>query len=133
MLFRSGLSLLFFSCNKDEKIDTLKIGELTEIELGKTFENSKFDLSLRVENISDSRCPIGVMCFWEGNASVEFNLTTKNKKHNFTLDTNRRPIFKNNTVIEGVKYQLIDVLPYPDINIDIEQVVENVVKILVEK
>ena len=81
-----ALSLFLFSCDEDKEVDTLKISELTEIEFGKTVENSKFDLSLRVENISDSRCPIGVMCFWEGNASVEFNLTTKNKKHNFTLD-----------------------------------------------
>jgi hypothetical protein len=29
------------------------------------------------------------------------------------LDTHRPPNFKNDTVIEGVKYELIDVLPYP--------------------
>ena len=108
-----GLSLLLFSCDKDEKIDTLNISELIEIELGKTAEISESGLSLRVENIYDSRCPIGVNCVWEGNASVEFQLTTKKGVHNFTLDTHSPPNFKNDTIIEGVKYYLRNVLPYP--------------------
>ena len=125
-----GLFLLLFSCNKDRGINTLKIGEITEIKLGETVDNTQYGLSLQVENISDGRCPIGVYCFWEGNASVDFNLTTKKGKYNFTLDVHPPPFFKNDTVIEGMKYQLIDVLPYPDIN---EEHMEKVVKILVEK
>jgi hypothetical protein len=124
-----GLFLLFFSCDKDEKIDTLEIDELIEIELGKTVEISEFGLSLRVENIYDSRCPVGGICVWEGNASVEFQLTTKKEKHKFTLDTNKSPIFKNDTIIEGLKYQLKDVLPYPVIG---EEATIKTVKIFVD-
>ena len=105
--------LLFTACDKKEKNDTLKIGEFTEIELGKTVENSDYGLSLSVENIDDSRCPIGVNCFWEGNAAVEFQLATKTGECKFTLDTHSPPNFRNDTVIEGVKYQLKNVLPYP--------------------
>ena len=108
-----GVFLLFFGCNEKEEVNTLKIGKVMELKLGETVENSKLDLSLRVENINDSRCPDGVMCFWEGYASVEFQLTTKKGKYDFTLDTHNPPIFKNDTVIEGIKYELIDVLPYP--------------------
>ena len=104
---------VFTSCDKDERIDTLKIGKLIEIELGRTIEISEFGLSLRVESITDSRCPIGVNCSWEGNASVEFQLATKKRIYNFTLDTHSPPNFKNDTVIEGVKYHLKNVLPYP--------------------
>ena len=108
-----GLSLLLFCCDKDEKIDTLKIGEITEIELGKTVENSELGISLQIKNIEDSRCPIGENCFWEGNASAEFQLTTKNGIYHFTLDTHSPPNFKNDTVIEGITYRLRNVLPYP--------------------
>ena len=125
-----GLFLLLFSCDEDRAINVLKIGEITEIKLDETVDNPQYGLSLQVKNINDSRCPNGVMCFWEGNASVEFNLTTKSEKYNFTLDTHYHPMFVNDTVIEGVKYQLINVLPYPDINK--EQVIK-VVEILVEK
>ena len=108
-----GISLLFFGCDKKEEINTLNLGEITEIKLGETVENSDYGLSLVVENINDSRCPIGVNCFWEGNASVEFQLTTKKGEYKFTLDTHSPPNFKNDTVIEGIKYQLKNVLPYP--------------------
>ena len=91
----------------------LKIGETTEIKSGETVGNSQYGLSLRVVNVNDSRCPEGVVCDWEGNASVEFQLTTKKSEYSFTLDTNQGAAFKNDTIIEGVKYQLRNALPYP--------------------
>ena len=108
-----GLSLLLSSCKDDAKNDTLKIGKITKIKLDEVVENSQHDLSLQVKNINDSRCPEGVQCVWEGNASVEFILTTRTESYNFTLDTHTPPNFKNDTIIEGLKYHLIDVVPYP--------------------
>jgi len=108
-----GLSLSFFGCGKNEK-HLLKIGKITEIKEGKTVENSDYGLSLHVENINDSRCPKKADCFWEGTASVTFQLITKKGEYKFTLDTHSPPNFINDTVIEGIKYQLKDVLPYPD-------------------
>lgn len=124
-----GVFILFYGCNKKEKVNTFEIGKVTELRLNETVENFEFDLSLRVENLNDSRCPNGVVCIWEGNASVEFQLTTKKGKYKFILDTHNPPGFKNDTVVEGMKYQLIDVLPYPDIY---EELPEKTVKILVD-
>jgi hypothetical protein len=110
-----GFVFLFFSCGKNEEgIITLKIGKVTEIKLGETAENTQKGLSLRVDGINDSRCPKGAQCVWEGSAYVEFHLTTEKEKYNFTLETH--PYHQNDTVIEGIKYELIDVLPYPDLN-----------------
>ena len=108
---------LAISCEKKEQnclgnID-LKIGETTEIKSGETACNSQYELLLRVVNVNDSRCPEGVMCDWEGNASVEFQLTTQKSEYSFTLDTHQGTAFKSDTIIEGVKYQLRNVLPYP--------------------
>lgn len=125
-----GISLLFFGCDKNKEINTLKFGEITEIKLGETVENSDYGLSLIVENINDSRCPVGVECIWEGNASVEFKLTTKKGEYKFTLDTHSPPNFKNDTVIEGIKYQLRNVLPYP---VHGEEQVIQTVRILIDK
>ena len=91
----------------------LKIGEITGIKPGETAGNTQYDLSLRVENINDSRCPTGVNCVWEGNASIQLHLTTQNGQYDFTLDTNPSSMFKTDTLIEGIKYKLVDVLPYP--------------------
>ena len=107
---------LAVSCEKRQdylgNID-LKINETTEIKSGETSYNSQYGISLRVVNVNDSRCPEGVMCVWEGNASVEFQLTTKKSEYSFTLDTHQGTPFKSDTIIEGVKYQLRNVLPYP--------------------
>jgi len=108
VIFINGVQVYCHNTNQDS---TLKIGEITEIEVGKTVENFEYGLSLRVDNLNDSRCPIGVECYWEGTASVEFHLTTKNSQYDFTLDTH--PNFTNDTIIENMKYQLIDVVPYP--------------------
>ena len=124
-----GIVFLFFSCSKNEEKNALKIGKITEIKSGKTVTNSQYGLSLRVRNISDSRCPIGVMCVWEGNASVEFHLTTKKGEYDFTLDTHHPPNFKNDTMIESIKYELKDVLPYPG---DGKKLSKQTVKILVK-
>jgi hypothetical protein len=116
-----GLGIfLAVSCEKGEQgndsffgdID-LKIGETTEIKSDETACNTQYGLSLRVVNVNDSRCPEGANCDWEGNASVEFQLTTKKSVYSFTLDTHQGSAFKSDTIIEGVKYLLRNVLPYP--------------------
>lgn len=136
LLICLGLSFAFSSCNDnaDEggnnlKTEGLEIGKTIEMELGETFENPELGLSLRVENIGDSRCPVGANCIWEGNAAVEFQLITKNENYTFTLDTHSPPGFNNETVIEGFKYQLLDVLPYP---VEGEEQPTKRVKILVD-
>jgi len=114
VIFINGVQVYCYNGNDDclGNVD-LKTGEIMEIKSGEIACNAQYGLSLRVDNVNDSRCPIGGNCVWEGNASVEFQLTTKKGKYKFTLDTHNPPIFKNDTVIEGIKYQLRNVLPYP--------------------
>jgi hypothetical protein len=103
----------FFSgCDKKEDV---KISETIEIKSSETACISQNRLSLRVVNVNDSRCPKGAECYWEGNAYIEFQLTTKNVEYSFTLDTHLGSPFRNDTIIEGIKYQLRNVLPYPNI------------------
>jgi hypothetical protein len=56
--------------------------------------------------LSDSRCPAGLYCFWEGNAEVRFKFE---KLHEnpvfFNLNTYRS--FTNNTIIDGFKFTLL--------------------------
>lgn len=125
-----ALLLMLLSCHKNENAKIFKIGEIIEIELGKTVDNSHYGLSLSVEDINDSRCPTGVDCFWEGTASVKFNLITQQGDYSFVLDTHEPPNFINDTIIENLNYQLIDVLPYPDAN---ENQKKQTVKILISE
>jgi len=132
-----GMVFMGCSSNKaefDEKNNTLKIGEIIEITLGEVALNKQLGLSLRFENVNDSRCPIGILCVWQGFASVELHLKTKKGEYDFELYSSSAPNAPSNyfdeVIIEGLKYQLIDVLPYPVW--DEDQPVK-IIKILVTK
>ena len=116
-LFFAGIISFSGCCDSvnDENHDILlKIGDITEIKSGKTAYNAQYDLSLRVNSVNDSRCPIGLSCFWQGYVSVQLFLTTKSGNYDFSLSTLHVPTYlKVDTVIEGMKYRLTDVLPYP--------------------
>jgi hypothetical protein len=129
LLICLGLTFVFSSCEKEEEKSSLKIGKTTEIEVGETAINSKYGLSLRVENVDDSRCPKEVVCIWAGEASVQLQLTTREGEYNFTLKKEGLdgPSCEG-IVIEGLKYELIDVLPYPGSE---TERVEKTVKLLV--
>ena len=98
---------------------TLKVGEITEIKSGETASNTQYGLSLRVENVNDSRCPLGVDCMLTADyvsLSVKIHLTTKNDKYDFTFvdaPEGSSVLSEKAIIIEGIKYRLMDVLPYP--------------------
>ena len=55
--------------------------------------------------VSDSRCPPGTQCIWEGNAEVRLKYEKKNKKVFFNLNTHR--MFTTDTIIDNYKFRLI--------------------------
>jgi len=98
---------------KANNCNELKIGEITEFKWeGETACNTQYGLLLNVKGINDSRCPEGVICTWAGNVPVEFHLTTKKGQYNFTLEPSSVG-FKSDTVIEDIRYRLVEVSPYP--------------------
>lgn len=126
-----GLFFLLLSCEKNAEVDTLNIGGITEIKQDETVENTQYGLSLQVNKIDDNRCPEDVVCVWGGNATVEFQLTTKKGKYDFSLDTDESSLdLRNYTVIDNFKYQLLDVQPYP---VSHKEEVVKTVKIMVSR
>jgi len=139
VIFCIVLAEIFYSCVKkgeDSGDVFLKINEITEIKLvknektghyGPSFcvENKLYKLTISVVNLNDGRCPIGVDCCWAGQALVDLKLTSEKDDYDFRFDIDRKGI-----VIEGIKYRLMDVLPYPVFNQ--EQTVKTV-KILVSE
>ncbi len=66
--------------------------------------------------VAESRCPTGMECIWQGYAACEFFINIDGIKKQFTLSTlkNSAVPWSNETVINGIKISLVDVLPYPD-------------------
>lgn len=63
---------------------------------------------IEIREITDSRCPTGVVCVWEGEVKVKINTFSGNSgeitfsTHNHLLDT-----------LDIWTFRLLDVIPYP--------------------
>lgn len=64
-----------------------------------------------LENVLEGRCPLNVVCFWEGNAEVQMLMMINGQSINFSLNT--AGSYLNNTSVLGYDITLLDVNPYP--------------------
>ena len=79
----------------------------------------------------DGRCPIGLYCIWEGNARVHFTLEDKKEGiSEFTLNTFSG--FLTDTTIHGIRFRLIDLEPYPIVDVDYKQEVYTAIMLISE-
>jgi len=97
--------------------EELKVNETIDLKYSKLYCNSGSEIRLSFDSISDSRCPIGAMCVWEGNGAVKLHVQQSGQDPaSFWLNTH--PNFLNDTVVNGIRYELIDLLPYPEVGKD---------------
>jgi hypothetical protein len=69
--------------------------------------------------LSDSRCPTGATCIWEGNAEVRFKVEKINDNPVF-FNLNTHMGFTTDTIVDGYKFALINLRPYPALEHQIE-------------
>jgi hypothetical protein len=100
--------LLFSGCSsisEESKSVTVK---------AKVNQVSKFDnsLSIEVKSVTDSRCPKGANCFWEGEVRVNLTLIDGGNSMDTCL------VLPSHPMVQFMNYsvELIDVTPYPDLN-----------------
>ena len=82
-----------------------------EFALYESYYSADHQLSFSVDSIHDSRCPRGVYCIWQGQADVFLTVKTF-KTYHLVLDSNKNI----RDTIQNYEFQLIDVLPYPDLS-----------------
>ena len=91
---------------QSDSFKIINLNDTSEVRVGQTVELANRELVFRFDSlIQEGRCPIGVMCCWQGHASI--HLTFPNCVD--TLDTYFKPM------IEYANYKifLINLLPYP--------------------
>lgn len=87
------------------------LGDTLLIDYKESLHNFENDISVKFDSLlSDSRCPIDVVCFWAGNAEVKIDFETVGKENNLFLNTHYD--FGKDTVISGFRVSLLDVYPY---------------------
>ncbi len=76
------------------------------------------NLLFAIDSIHDGRCPVGLNCIWGGDAYLYFKI-----KHNYSfIDTMicMNSCHTNPFDFAGYTFKVLDVTPYPDINIKID-------------
>jgi hypothetical protein len=118
LFFTALFIFLVIQCRREygrilstEDADTLVLGDTLSISYKDTLYNQDEAVFITFDSlIADSRCPIGVVCFWEGNAELSFVFN----KTRFSLNTH--PAFVTDTTLFEYKILLVQVYPYPHID-----------------
>jgi hypothetical protein len=112
----TGITLFFVvSCDKPVQTNTQSIEHI--ISNGNCTPTIKFNEICFDSLVQDSRCPTNLQCPWAGIGIVRLKLTTNGSGFYFNLGTvkNSNGAFPpNDTTINGVKYTLLALNPYPN-------------------
>jgi META domain len=90
--------------NQDFK---LRVNQFAQLRDGTQDIHVKFDGAY-----NDSRCPLGVQCAWEGDATVSVTLTIGNTAYTGELHTNAS-VGPTVMTLGSYDIKLVDLLPYP--------------------
>lgn len=65
--------------------------------------------------ISDSRCPEGVECVWQGTSIIKISVQENGKTHQFNMSLKGFPDlgYPSDTTINGYQIIFVDLKPYP--------------------
>lgn len=95
----------------------LELNDTVQLSYGQWYSHQKPCLQVQFDSLlSDGRCPVGVECFWEGNAEARIRMVA-GEHYSFTLNTHSS--FRTDTILEGFRIQLIDLLPYPVYEVEV--------------
>jgi len=106
-----------------ENVFVTRIEDFDSFDSGDTILLPLKECSLNTDNqtyicfesvINDSRCPDGAQCIWAGDAKVKFKYVRLNEDPvYFNLNTNIS--FTNDSIIDGYKFTLLNLYPYPSL------------------
>jgi hypothetical protein len=114
-VFLAVCMIVLSACTKEGGENTFAYGELFELDFG-TFKTSDDGLvKLSFDTIEDSRCPLNVICVWEGQAEVTFKVTFSDEEPADLKLINRvgYPELGIDTLGNYI-FTLEEVLPYPE-------------------
>lgn len=98
-----------------------RLGREFTLRVGQTAVIAGEQLSVTFASVTeDSRCPTGVMCFWEGNAQIAV-VVSKPRDEPETLLLNTNSSFPTSGTYFGYSVTLVHLDPYPSANRPIPQ------------
>ena len=96
-----------------EDFDNLILNDTVYLSYRDCLNDSENQMYICLDSVlNDSRCPIGVYCFWEGNATVRLKYQKYDSKP-VIFDLNTHKEFSSDTIIDRYKFTLLGLTPYP--------------------
>jgi hypothetical protein len=91
------------------------VGKESTFRINKLYTSADGQYTLEIKEISDSRCPEGVVCFWSGEVTVKGELTVNQNKSTFELHT---VLSDQQKIPDGFTMKIVDAKPYPKFGTD---------------
>jgi hypothetical protein len=105
-------------CMEQEMI-LLELNDTIRLEYGQWYRYCALGMEVQFDSLlSEGRCPLGVECFWEGNAEVRLQLEF-DQANGYTFTLNTHGSYRTDTVIQGIRIQLVDLIPYPVYEVEV--------------
>jgi hypothetical protein len=107
------ISLIVFGCSDSlTNYHEVSLDEEFSLKVGESAIVSSAGITIKFKSVDeDSRCPIGLLCFWAGNAVVVLELKDSDRnKQTIKLNTYLEP---KNVEYSNLIIDLKDLTPYP--------------------
>jgi len=115
MLFLILFLFAATSC-EDKVIDQgFALGHEYSFEVNKLYTSEDGRYSLIISEISDSRCPEGVQCIWQGEVTIKGEWAVSGSKSSFEIHSE---ISQSNKQPDGYTIQIVDAKPYPKFGVE---------------
>jgi hypothetical protein len=104
--------LLFAGIGCEETIieQGFTVGREANFQVNQLYTSADGQYTLKISEVSDSRCPEGVVCIWQGEVSVKGEWTENGNKFSFEIHSVLSGQTKEPT---GYAIQIVDAKPYP--------------------
>jgi len=99
-----------FGCEETILDQGFTIGREANFQVNQLYTSADGQYTLKIIEVSDSRCPEGVVCVWSGEVSVKGEFTENGKKSSFEVHS---VVNQQNVQPDGFTLQIVDAKPYP--------------------
>jgi len=109
------LLLSSMGCEEIALEKAFTLGNESTFRMNQLYKSADDQYTLKITEITDSRCAEGVVCIWEGEVTVKGEWTVNNVKSNFEIHS----VLANQQMQpEGYTVKIVDAKPYPKVGIE---------------
>lgn len=104
------LMLTAFGCEETILDQGFTIGREATFKVNQLYTSDDGQYTLKITEVSDSRCPEGVVCVWSGEVTIKGEFSENGNKSLFEIHS---VMSQTNVQPDGFTVKIVDAKPYP--------------------